>query len=311
MSLDLETLAEQPLESLGDAAAGAAWRQGQADGGAPRFTARARARSGPDAETGARRGGKRGEGREDARDSGDEDSDYAGLHEVSGDDVRDSRRGKFYDSKDGGEHGSDEESSGDDAVGGRARRRRRRGRSHRRQQQFSDDGDFSGSEGLNAQDDAYDSDSISPSQSASEMYKVRYRVLREAYESRLKNLVTQMHSTYADTVRDEAVRALGERPETAPFIPLRRQEVVREALESETEESFQRATHDLAKQASELHRAKKRIHDLKKQVRKMSRAQHDLRSARNELGSTQTELSRSGTPRNREPGAARDNAGAA
>ena len=133
-------------------------------------------------------------------------------------------------------------------------------------------------------------DSLAPA--ASDKYKVRYQVLREAYEARLKSLVTQMHATYADTVRDEAVRALGDRPETAPFVPLRRQEVVREALESETEESFQRATHDLAKQASELHRAKRRIRGLKKQMRQMSRDRRDLKSARNELGSTQTELSR-------------------
>ena len=93
-----------------------------------------------------------------------------------------------------------------------------------------------------------------------------------------------MHSVYAETIHDDAVQALGSRPETAFFVPLRQQEVVREAIESGTEESFHRATYDLAKQSAELHRARKRIRELKNQVRTLSLAERDLSATKSELG---------------------------
>ena len=125
----------------------------------------------------------------------------------------------------------------------------------------------------------------SSSSSAADEYKVRYNVLREMYEQRLRGLVTQMHSVYADTTRDAAVQALGDSAATLPFQQLRRQEVVQEAIESDAEHSYRKVAHNLAKTESQLHKANQKIQDLKRQVRHLNdhdegngkRAQLELR----------------------------------
>ena len=127
-----------------------------------------------------------------------------------------------------------------------------------------------------------------------EEYKVRYNVLRQMYEQRLRGLVTQMHSVYADTTRDAAVQALGDSETTIPFQDLRRQEVIQEVIQSETEHSYRKAAHNLAKTESQLHKANKKIHDLKRQVRQMNEYkheyEHDLNATRTQLNTTANEL---------------------
>ena len=125
---------------------------------------------------------------------------------------------------------------------------------------------------------------------AAEEYKVRYNVLRQMYEQRLRGLVTQMHSVYADTSRDAAVQALGNSDLTTVFQPLRRQEVIQEAIESDAEHSYRKAAHDLAKTESALHRAKRKIHDLKRQVKHTHHYERDLTTLRSQLNVTTTEL---------------------
>ena len=126
---------------------------------------------------------------------------------------------------------------------------------------------------------------------AAEEFKVRYNVLRDMYEKRLRGLVTQMHTVYADTARDAAVQALGENEDTRAYQPLRRQEVVQEAIESDAERSYLKAAHTLAKTESALHRANRKIDELNRKVRARDRDRgrdHDRKDRRSKHHSNTT-----------------------
>jgi hypothetical protein len=139
---------------------------------------------------------------------------------------------------------------------------------HSHQHQETDDLYKYPPEQLNRQQQHYQNTNSSSS-SAAEEYKVRYNVLRQMYEQRLRSLVTQMHTVYADTTRDAAVQVLGNSGVTMPFQDMRRQEVVQEAIESDAENSYRKVAHSLAKTESKLHKANKKISELKRQIRHM------------------------------------------